>query len=109
MQFFEGCLAQVLESIQVDVSFAVVMIGFEEVDTLLDLQQNFLQLSRLLNCPVVIQDICALFCIFVMLLMFLNLADDTGKYVFTVENHHAGLLEVTRTCHHYCLIDLYLS
>lgn len=43
-----------------------------------------------------------------MLLVFFDFAHNTGQDMFSVEYHHAGFLEISRTCDDNTLVDLNL-
>ena len=53
-----------------------------------------------------VQNVGALFRVFIVLLVFFDFAHNTGQDMFSVEDHHAGFLEISRTCDDNALVDL---
>ena len=84
VEFFEGSLAEVFKAIKVNICLTVVLVSLEKVDSLLDLGQDFFKLRWFFDCLVMIKNVCALFLVFVVLLMFLNFTDNACKYVFSI-------------------------
>lgn len=68
-------MAQILKSSLVNVRLLVILIGFEEVDALLNLHENFLEFTWVLYRLFVVQDIGALLLILVVLLMLFDFTD----------------------------------
>ena len=85
------------------------MICLEKVDSSLNLLQHFLKLYWVLNRFFVVQNVRASLLILVVQLMFLDFFDNAAQHILPIEDHHARLLEVSRTCHNHCLIDFNLA
>ena len=76
------------------VCFLVIIVGSEEADALLDLAEHVDQLYWVLHGLIVVEDSCAFLLVLVVLLVLLDLANDTGEDQLTIQDDHTSLLEV---------------
>ena len=75
----------------------------------MDLFEDFVELGRIFYRFLVVENVSALILILVVLLVFFNLPDHTGKHILSIQYYHASLLKISRTGHNHCFINLNLS
>ena len=85
---------QEFKSIAVEVSLLIVVVCGKKVDAILCLVHHCDKVLRVLHSLRMIDDPGALFLVFVLLLVTLNLSDNISEHGFAVEYNHACLLEV---------------